>query len=105
MNDETVGKNNLNLNEPNNPFPDKLNKAFFVYANLLTDGCAPEIRKFAELVVINDDKTFSMAAEQTFLDESGKLCTQRIKDMRKFETALMLCRANYFSPQILIGLN
>ena len=102
--EETVG-NHKPFNEPNNPFPDKLNKVFLVYANMLTENCPPEIRKFAELVVINDDKTFSMAAEQTFLDESGKLCTQRIKDMRKFETALMLCRANYFSPKILIGLN
>lgn len=44
----------------------QINKAFMLFANLLTFEAPADIRKYQEYITVNEDKTFSLGAEQTF---------------------------------------
>lgn len=102
--EETVGSNSFN-NERKNSVPGKVSKAFICYANLLTFNAPKEIRRHPEFVIINEDKTFSLASDIVIMDNSGKLVRGLIRNTRKFDTTLMLCKENYISPRILISMN
>jgi len=98
----TVGDCRTNRSENN---PNKITKAFMCYPCLLSFEAPEEVRKHKDFVIVNEDKTFSILNEFTFLNDAGVIETARVRGMEKFNTTLMLCRNYFIRPSLLIGIN
>jgi hypothetical protein len=91
--------------QKNSQCPCAAKRCLEAYPALLMLESEPELKRFKETIIMNEDKTFSLMREAIYTYQDGRKELIREKDKESYESVIFLCDAYHIEPELLVSLN